>query len=54
MTVERHFDSLKESYPWDKIESGKIIDVGGGSGHMSVSLARVSPYYFLLSSYGHC
>lgn len=39
--VERHFESLKESFPWDQISKGKIIDVGGGSGHMSVSLARV-------------
>jgi 2-polyprenyl-3-methyl-5-hydroxy-6-metoxy-1,4-benzoquinol methylase len=39
--VERHFDSLKESFPWETISHGKVIDVGGGSGHMSVSLARV-------------
>jgi 2-polyprenyl-3-methyl-5-hydroxy-6-metoxy-1,4-benzoquinol methylase len=40
-TVERHFDSLKESFPWGSIAGRKVIDVGGGSGHMSVSLARV-------------
>ncbi|KAH8711876.1 O-methyltransferase-domain-containing protein [Phaeosphaeriaceae sp. PMI808] len=41
--LERHFESLKLSYPWDQIDTGKVIDVGGGSGHMSVSLARAFP-----------
>lgn len=39
--LERHFETLKESYHWDQISNRKVIDVGGGSGHMSVSLARV-------------
>lgn len=42
LTVERHFESLKESFAWDQISGRKVIDVGGGSGHMSVALARVS------------
>ncbi|KAI4680859.1 hypothetical protein J4E81_010043 [Alternaria sp. BMP 2799] len=42
--LERHFDNLKESFPWDKISGRKVIDVGGGSGHMSVNLARVCGY----------
>ncbi|KAF1941681.1 S-adenosyl-L-methionine-dependent methyltransferase [Clathrospora elynae] len=41
--LERHFESLKESFPWDQISGRKVIDVGGGSGHMSVSLARTFP-----------
>ncbi|KAF2847521.1 O-methyltransferas-like protein [Plenodomus tracheiphilus IPT5] len=41
--LERHFESLKESFPWDQIVGRKVIDVGGGSGHMSVSLARAFP-----------
>ncbi|KAI8931496.1 hypothetical protein NX059_011162 [Plenodomus lindquistii] len=41
--LERHFESLKESFPWDQISGRKVIDVGGGSGHMSVSLARAFP-----------
>jgi hypothetical protein len=41
--LERHFDSLKESFPWGSIAGKKVIDVGGGSGHMSVSLARAFP-----------
>ncbi|KAH7381319.1 O-methyltransferase-like protein [Phaeosphaeria sp. MPI-PUGE-AT-0046c] len=46
--LERHFDSLKESYPWDQIDGGKVIDVGGGSGHMSVALARAFPHLELI------
>ncbi|KAH9876418.1 hypothetical protein J1614_003549 [Plenodomus biglobosus] len=41
--LERHFESLKESFPWDQINGRKVIDVGGGSGHMSVLLARAFP-----------
>lgn len=42
--VERHFETLKESFPWQDVSKGKVIDVGGGSGHMSVSLARVGEH----------
>ncbi|KAF2123516.1 sterigmatocystin 8-O-methyltransferase precursor [Dothidotthia symphoricarpi CBS 119687] len=41
--LERHFENLKDSYPWDKLGGGKVVDVGGGSGHMSVALARAFP-----------
>ncbi|CAE7213066.1 hypothetical protein P3342_012482 [Pyrenophora teres f. teres] len=41
--LERHFENLKESFPWDQISGRKVIDVGGGSGHMSVSLAKAFP-----------
>ncbi|KAL6710124.1 hypothetical protein ACN47E_009915 [Coniothyrium glycines] len=41
--LERHFESLKESFHWAEISKGKVIDVGGGSGHMSVALARAFP-----------
>ncbi|OAL46137.1 hypothetical protein IQ07DRAFT_647760 [Pyrenochaeta sp. DS3sAY3a] len=39
--VERHFETLKESLPKDRISRGKVIVVGGGNGHMSFSLARL-------------
>lgn len=39
--VERHFGILRDSFPWGQISGRKVIDVGGGSGHMSVNLARV-------------
>jgi hypothetical protein len=50
-TVERHFDSLKESFPWGSIAGRKVIDVGGGSGHMSVSLARVRSWAMFWKPY---
>ncbi|CBX98991.1 hypothetical protein IAQ61_001269 [Plenodomus lingam] len=41
--LERHFENLKESFPWGQITGRKVIDVGGGNGHMSVLLAREFP-----------
>jgi len=41
-TVDRQVLSLVEGYPWQNI-SGKLVDVGGGSGHVSMTLARVRP-----------
>ncbi|KAF2825226.1 O-methyltransferas-like protein [Ophiobolus disseminans] len=46
--LERHFETLKESYHWDQISNRKVIDVGGGSGHMSVALARTFPNFELI------
>lgn len=41
--MERQFEELKESYHWESIPSGvRVVDVGGGSGHMAIALARVS------------
>jgi 2-polyprenyl-3-methyl-5-hydroxy-6-metoxy-1,4-benzoquinol methylase len=51
--VERHFETLKNSFPWDQIRGRKVVDVGGGSGHMSVSLARVSGLPILVSCGSH-
>ncbi|OAL42812.1 hypothetical protein IQ07DRAFT_626232 [Pyrenochaeta sp. DS3sAY3a] len=39
--LERHFETLKESPPWNESSRDKFIDVGGGPGYMSVSLARL-------------
>lgn len=41
--LERHFETLRDSFPWGQINGRKVIDVGGGSGHMSVNLARTFP-----------
>jgi len=40
-TVDRHIDELRDSYDWAKLQ-GTVVDVGGGSGHISIALARVS------------
>lgn len=32
-----------QAFDWDKIEKGKLIDVGGGNGHIEVNIARHLP-----------
>ncbi|KAK4228090.1 O-methyltransferase-domain-containing protein [Podospora fimiseda] len=43
-----HIDSqityLSNSYPWASIGQGHVVDVGGGSGHISMALARQFPF----------
>lgn len=33
---------LQNSYPWTKFQGGTVVDVGGGTGHVSRFLAEVS------------
>lgn len=42
MAVEDQFSDLKESYAWENINEGGLVDIGGGRGHVSIALARVS------------
>ena len=39
--VKNHVDELRDIYPWASLK-GTIVDIGGGSGHMSIEMARVS------------
>lgn len=39
--VDRQFSELRDGYPWQNFGKGKIVDVGGGSGHVSIYLAKV-------------
>lgn len=32
---------LRDNYPWANLK-GTIVDIGGGSGHVSIEMARVS------------
>jgi methylase of polypeptide subunit release factors len=41
--VDRHIDELRDSYDWEKLQ-GTVVDVGGGSGHISIALAQVSTH----------
>lgn len=41
--LDRQISELLTGYPWADLGSRKIVDVGGGSGHVSVALARVRP-----------
>ena len=35
---------LRDSYPWADLK-GTVVDIGGGSGHISIEMARVSKDY---------
>ena len=35
-------NELQQGFPWDSLANTKIVDIGGGSGHISIALARVS------------
>ena len=39
--VDRHINELRDCFPWGSLK-GTVVDVGGGSGHISIALARVS------------
>ncbi|KAL3485019.1 hypothetical protein BJX62DRAFT_243350 [Aspergillus germanicus] len=38
--VDRQITELCDEFPWDTLE-GTVVDVGGGSGHVSMELAKV-------------
>ncbi|KAI1812318.1 S-adenosyl-L-methionine-dependent methyltransferase [Poronia punctata] len=38
----RNITQLIDSFPWQKLE-GTVVDVGGGSGHVSMELAKLFP-----------
>jgi hypothetical protein len=40
--VDRQLSELRDEYPWAALGKGKVVDIGGGSGHISLYLARVS------------
>lgn len=39
--VDRQISELRYDFPWDQLQD-TVVDVGGGSGHVSMSLAQVS------------
>ncbi|KAI1389027.1 O-methyltransferase [Hypoxylon trugodes] len=41
--IDRQVTEVVDGFPWDGIR-GTVVDVGGGSGHLSVSLARAFPH----------
>ncbi|KAI1211540.1 S-adenosyl-L-methionine-dependent methyltransferase [Annulohypoxylon truncatum] len=41
--MDRHITVLRDCFSWGELK-GTVVDVGGGSGHISMSLARVFPH----------
>ncbi|KAI1126738.1 S-adenosyl-L-methionine-dependent methyltransferase [Nemania abortiva] len=41
--MDRHTTELREFFPWGELK-GTIVDVGGGSGHISIYLAELFPH----------
>lgn len=42
--MDRRISELRDEYPWGSLGNATVVDVGGGSGHVSMSLARVGHY----------
>lgn len=42
ITVENSVTELRDNFNWGSIK-GNVVDIGGGSGHVAIILARVSP-----------
>lgn len=42
MIVNRQISELRDKFDWPSLRNGKVVDIGGGSGHVSIELARVS------------
>ena len=40
--VDRQLSELRDAFPWESLKNGKVVDIGGGSGHISIALAQVS------------
>ncbi|KAI3322931.1 O-methyltransferase [Xylariaceae sp. AK1471] len=41
-SLDRQIAELRDNFPWSTL-SGTVVDVGGGSGHVSITLARNFP-----------
>lgn len=48
--VNERGTELRDSFSWESLGNGKVVDVGGGSGHISAGLARVSNFFIRVSS----
>lgn len=48
--LDRQTRELKEEFAWSKLNEATVIDIGGGSGHVSMELAQVRHFKSLLSN----
>ena len=44
--VDRGVSELVNTFPWASLKNGKVVDIGGGRGHVAIALAKVgTPFY---------
>ncbi|KAL9105191.1 MAG: hypothetical protein Q9187_008773, partial [Circinaria calcarea] len=41
--LDRQVAELRDGYSWESLKNGKVVDIGGGTGHVSIALARQFP-----------
>lgn len=46
--VNGQIAKLHRRFSWASLKDGKVVDIGGGSGHISIGLARVFPTILVL------
>jgi tRNA A58 N-methylase Trm61 len=39
--VDRQTSALEAGYAWGELKDKTVVDIGGGSGHVSIALAQV-------------
>ncbi|KAI1348227.1 S-adenosyl-L-methionine-dependent methyltransferase [Xylaria sp. FL0043] len=45
--MDRHVTELRDCFSWSELK-GTVVDVGGGSGHISIYLARLFPHLYFV------
>ncbi|TRX94545.1 hypothetical protein FHL15_004700 [Xylaria flabelliformis] len=41
--LDRSIEELHTSFPWESLKDGRVVDIGGGNGHISFGLAKKFP-----------
>ncbi|KAI0862677.1 O-methyltransferase-domain-containing protein [Xylaria cubensis] len=41
--LDRSIEELHTSFPWESLKNGRVVDIGGGNGHISFGLAKKFP-----------
>jgi hypothetical protein len=39
--VDRQVSEMRDAFRWESLGNGTVVDIGGGSGHISMALAKV-------------